>query len=73
MFEFIGQRDSIPAGTAVTTEELREQLSLCEGEESDTLLQGLRQRIEEANRLTDKRTLRASVGQGLSLFFPSVC
>ena len=38
----------------------------------DTLLQGLRQRIEEANRLTDKRTLRASVGQGLSLFFPSV-
>ena len=37
-----------------------------------TLFAELRTRIADADRLTDKRTLRSAIGQGLSLFFPSV-
>ena len=73
MFEFIGQRDSIPAETAVTTEELREQLSLCEGEETETLLQGLLRQAQGAieartQRMLSPRTVRlAYCGDGREL------
>ena len=55
MWEFIGQRDTVPAAPAATVEELRAQLSLCDGEESDTLLLGL---LRQAQGAIEARTQR---------------
>ncbi|MBS1372063.1 MAG: hypothetical protein HPZ91_19135 [Lentisphaeria bacterium] len=55
MFEFIGQDSAVPADAAVSAEELRSQLSLCDGEESDVLLLGL---IRFAQGAVEARTQR---------------
>ena len=55
MWEFIGQRDTVPAAPAATVEELRAQLSLCEGEESDTLLLAIEARTQ---RLLSPRSVQ---------------
>lgn len=76
MFEFIGQRETTPAEPAATVEELREQLSLCEGEESDTLLLGMILRAQGAieartQRMLSTRSVRLAYrghGSELKLF-----
>ena len=66
MWEFIGQRDTVPAAPAATVEELRAQLSLCEGEESDTLLLGL---LHQAQGAIEARTQRLLSPRSIQLAY----